>query len=69
MVVQEIAYAMTDQNETITIVAETCKSELEVNAYLIKRLLYTAESISANNQMRITVKDNDFEAIKQYFGK
>lgn len=69
MVVQELAYAMTDQNETITIIAENSRSEVEANAYLLKRLLYTAQLISANDELRITVKEEDFDQIKKYLGK
>lgn len=68
MIVQEIANAMQDQTEVITIVAEESRNEMEANAYLLKRLLHTAESIAANNQMKITVKESDFESIKKHFG-
>lgn len=68
MVVQEIAYLVQDQNVTITIVSEKSNEEIEASAYLLRRLLYTAEKLSADN-IKITVKENDFEGVKKLLGK
>lgn len=67
MVVQEIAYALQDQSEVVTIVNKESKEEFEANAYLLKRLLATVEHISADN-LKLTVSEKDFEGIKKHFG-
>lgn len=65
--VQEITQRFEVQGESVTIVAADSKREKELNAYLLNRLLCYAEGITANNQMKITVSEKDFEGIQARF--
>ena len=67
--VQEITQLFEMQGEVVTIVAADSKREKEVNAYLLNRLLAYAQGITANNQMKITVNEKDFEGVVARFGQ
>lgn len=67
--VQEITQLIEAPGEVVTIVAADSKREKELNAYLLNRLLSYAQSITADNQMKITVSEKDFEGILARFGQ
>lgn len=67
LLVQDVAYAITDQNEVITLVAEESREELEVTAYQLKGILGAIEKIGANSQLQITIGEKDFARIPQRY--
>ena len=69
LAIQEITQLFEVQGESVTIVAEDSKREKDVNAYLLNRLLAYVKGITANNQMKITVSEKDFEGIQARFGQ
>ena len=69
LTVQEITQQFEVQGEAVTIVAADSKREIELNAYLLNRLLAYVKGITAYNQMKITVSEKDFESIRTGFGK
>ncbi|MGN1156042.1 MAG: hypothetical protein ACI4TK_07680 [Agathobacter sp.] len=68
LTVQEITQHFEVQGEAVTIVAADSKKEIELNAYLLNRLLAYVKGITAYNQMKITVSEKDFEGIQAMFG-
>lgn len=68
MYIQDFVYSLEDQNTPITVVAESTKETIETNAYLLKRLLYIAQKLSADN-IEIVVNEDDFTAIKKYLNR
>lgn len=67
--VQEITQHFEVQGEAVTIVAADSKREIELNAYLLNRILAYVQGIAANNQMKITVSEKDFEGIQARFSQ
>lgn len=68
MYMQEIAYAIEDAATPIIIEHEESGEQVETCAYLLRKMLYTAEKISADN-IKLIVKKDAFEDIKFMMNK
>lgn len=68
MYIQELAYMVEDQNTPIRIVTKNKEEILEANAYLLRRVLYIAEHISADN-IELTVSEQTFDDLKKYLNQ
>lgn len=68
MYIQELAYMVENQNTPIRIVTKKRKETLEANAYLLRRVLYMVDHISADN-IELTVSEETFEDLKKYLNQ
>lgn len=65
MFIQDLAYAIEDQNTPIRIEVENGAESFEANAYRLRRVLHVAEKISADNIV-LTVTEENFANLKRY---
>ena len=63
MDIQHFAYAIEDAGTPVIIESEETGEQVEICAYMLRRMLYTAEKLSADN-IKLTVKKDAFEDIK-----
>lgn len=66
--VSDVPVLIDNNIQMITIESIDSKQQLEANAYLLNRLLYTVEKMSADN-IRLKVSEQAFEDIKKHLGR
>lgn len=64
--VGDFAKLYTDDMETVTVVAENSKMEFTVEVCCLVKLLYGVVGISTAEGAKITLKEDDFAAVKSY---
>ena len=50
----------------ITVVAENSKREVTTDMYLLRKMLYQIIAIDTNSKIAVTVKEENFDKIKNY---
>lgn len=65
MFIQDMIAKLDNPVQDITIECISTQETIETNAYLCKRLLYTAERVSADN-IKLTVSEDVFKGIKKH---